>query len=65
MAKDVTYKAWMKAFMFHYMQEHAEVTKGKSAITYGKKKNGINEWMAKIKRDLKRQNKQPEILYLL
>ena len=48
-AKDGTFKAWMKALMSHYMQEHAEVTKGKCAITYEKKKNGINEWMAKNK----------------
>ena len=37
-AKDGTFEAWMKALMSHYMQEHAEVTKGKSAITYEKRK---------------------------
>ena len=45
-AKDGTFEAWMKALMSHYMQEHAEVTKSKSAITYEKKKNGINSgWL--------------------
>ena len=37
-AKDGTFEAWMKALMSHYMQEHAEVTKAKSAITYEKRK---------------------------